>query len=107
MKFRRHRYPTKFPVTLRLSGQDAKATITDVNESGARLTTDADIKRGDRVVITFTMGRIEGIVQWAAGTRVGLAFRPQIPLHMVDTMRYGKVPLQRSRFSSTGLREMR
>jgi hypothetical protein len=60
------------------------------------------------VTLHFSLGRACGVVQWSAGDRAGVAFRPQIPLHMVDAMRYGKTRITGSgRFTSTGLRELR
>ncbi len=106
-QYRRHRYPTEFPVEI-LSGEGkSKAQVIDVNETGARICGDGTLKRGDKVTIIASADRVTGVVRWAAAGRAGISFTPMISLRLVDALRYAKRPGLRQRFSSAGLQEMR
>ena len=106
MRFRRHRYPTEYPVTVHLAGGEHRAFVIDVTEAGARLRGLPGATRGDAVTLVTAAGTATGTVRWAAGDRCGIAFRPQISLRMVDSLRFAKVPMTGGRYSSVGLREL-
>jgi len=107
MRFRRHRYPARTPVTLKSGGTEQRCTIDNINDSGARLSKVAHIARGDEVTLQLSFGRAQGIVQWVSQDHIGVVFRPQIPLRIVDAMRQGCTPTKAPRNFGHGLREMR
>jgi len=108
MRFRRHRYPTRFPITLTWAAGQSKCAVANINETGAKLTKIDGLRRGDKVTIHLSMGRACGVVQWVTNDHVGIAFQPHIPLNFVDAMRQGggRAKTGPSSFGH-GLREMR
>ena len=88
MKYRPHRYPTHFPVTVRTATGPQKGTVLDVNAAGARLAGLRNLRRGDKLQLEVLSQRIEATVQWANMNLVGVIFRPQISGRMLDTLRY-------------------
>lgn len=107
MKFRRHRYPARFPVTLKWAAGETRCSISNINETGARITKIAGIERGAEVTMLLKIGRAKGIVQWISDEHIGIAFRPHIPLNFVDAMRHGVKRANGARTFGHGLREMR
>lgn len=88
MKYRPHRYNTQYPVEVRTPAGQQKAKVLDVNNTGARLEGLSDVQRGNKVQLNILSLRVDAIVQWVAGGRVGLTFRPQITNDQVDILRY-------------------
>lgn len=107
MRFRRHRYPARFPITVQSSFGKARSKISNVNESGARLTAIAGLVRGDAITLILSVGRIQAIVQWVTKDQIGVAFRPHIPLSFVDAMRHGATSKRNLYQNTHGFREMR
>jgi len=107
MRFRRHRYPARFPVTVKTPFGEVRCHISNVNETGAKLAPLPGLERGDTIAIILSIGRVQAIVQWTTKDQIGVAFRPQIPLSFVDAMRRGPNSRQNAFHHSQGYREMR
>ena len=107
MRFRRHRYPSDLPVTVKSSFGETRCQISNVNETGARLTGISGLVRGDALTVILSIGRAQAIVKWVANDQIGLAFRPLIPLSFVDAMRRGPNSRQDTFRHAQGYREMR
>lgn len=106
-QFRRHRYPTAFPLVVKTPVGDCKAVVIDVNEGGARLEGLSGVKRGDRVTMQVLHERLAGVICWTTAHRTGVAFIIPARAGLIDTLRQGGRHSQTARFSSTSLREMR
>ena len=88
MQYRPHRYNTHYPVDLRTPSGPQKATVIDVHSAGARLEGLRNVTRGDKVQLNILSLQADAVVQWVAGGRAGVAFRPAISEAQVDTLRY-------------------
>lgn len=98
MKFRTHRFPTQFPIKIGTPYGNRMGHVIDVNNEGARLGGLEGLKRGDKLDLDVLSHRVLAIVQWSAKGKTGIAFRPHITDHQVDTLR------QRRGARSTGYR---
>ena len=88
MQYRPHRYNTHYPVDLQTAAGKQQGRVVDVHNAGARLEGLKGVARGDKVQISILSHRVDAIVQWVAGDRAGLTFRPQITDDQVDTLRH-------------------
>lgn len=105
--FRRHRYPTDFPVKVLLNGVSQAAKIIDVNEMGARIVGTINVERGQKITLLANSERFEGIVRWVGEDRLGLTFRPMLTSRQVDLMRHAAKPAHHGGWNRTALQEMR
>lgn len=106
MQYRSHRYPTEFPIDMRTPAGAQRATISDVNTQGARLTGTAGLQRGDKIGLNVLFHQIEAVVRWVNGDMVGISFRPQITEDQLDTLRYRRDARNVFRPGSVGYRHM-
>ena len=106
-QFRRHRYPTAFPLQVTTPLGRQKATLIDVNQGGARLEGLANVMRGDRVTLLVLNEQVPATIRWVAAHRVGVAFLMPARTALVDLMRQGIRSTVAGRFNSMTLREMR
>ena len=106
-QFRRHRYPTAFPLTVATPLGRQKATLIDVNQGGARLEGVENVMRGDRIILTVLNEQVPATIRWVAAHRIGVAFVMPARPALVDLMRQGIRPTSTARFHSGTLREMR
>ncbi len=106
-QFRRHRYPTAFPVTVTTPLGRQNVTLIDVNQEGARLEGIENVMRGDRVTLLVLNEQMPSIIRWAAAHRVGISFLLPARPALVDLLRQGVRRTTAARFSSGTLREMR
>ncbi|WP_296423953.1 PilZ domain-containing protein [Yoonia sp.] len=88
MHHRQHRYNTQYPIELRTATGPEKAQVVDVNNTGARIEGLCGARRGDKLQLNILSLRVDAVVQWVAGGRAGIVFRPQITNDQVDTLRY-------------------
>lgn len=107
MQFRSHRYRTEFPTTLSTPVGKVKIVINDVNETGALISTQTLLSRGQKVDMVVLNHRIAGIVQWSLRGKCGIAFRPHLTIAQVDMLRYKPGGTRTARHSSTAYAEMR
>ena len=107
MHFRSHRYPTRFPVTVITTTGQRRCKISNVNETGAKLSDITGLDRGSEITLLLSMGRARAIVQWVAKNQIGIVFRPHIPLSFVDAMRHGVSRATGGSAFGHGMREMR
>lgn len=108
MRYRPHRYPTEFPVMLHTPGGMAKAVVTDINQSGARIAGNAHLRRGDQVVVAALNEKARGIVRWVGKDKIGISFTPMISERMVDHLRFAEKRIRGlRRYNSSSLQEMR
>ncbi|WP_375255563.1 PilZ domain-containing protein [Yoonia sp.] len=87
MKYRSHRYLTQYPVNVHTAQGLQRCEVLDVNHSGARLVGLENLTRGDRIQLDILSHRVEAIVLWSKTNQVGVAFRPHLPDHHLDTLR--------------------
>ncbi|MEY1554889.1 PilZ domain-containing protein [Yoonia sp. R2331] len=106
-QYRRHRYPTSFPVQAKTPFGVLPGKVLDVNEHGAQIKGLDDLSPGDKVMLQAGGDQIMSVVRWVAKDRVGVMFRPMLTIRQVDALRYAKRSSSASRFSSVGLMEMR
>lgn len=88
MQYRSHRYQTQFPVQLSTPTGRQQCHVTDVNNTGARITGPKGLRRGDKVKFRVLNTELTAVVCWAAGEKIGIVFRPQLSAVQVDTLRY-------------------
>lgn len=88
MQYRTHRYQTEFPINLRTPTGPQQCKVIDVNNTGARITGPRALQRGTKIQFNVLNHRVDAIVCWVSGDRVGIKFRPQITDNQVDTLRY-------------------
>lgn len=105
--FRRHRYPTNFPVSIQSARGRHTANVIDVNEMGARLAGLKGAKKGDQLTLVANAQSFDGIVRWVGADRLGLTFRPMLTALQVDTLRKAVKPSRTQRWNPGGLQEMR
>ncbi|SHF32937.1 PilZ domain-containing protein [Loktanella atrilutea] len=105
-QYRRHRYPTAYPVAVTTPTGRQSAVLIDVNQGGARLEGIDNVMRGDRITLHVLNEQVPGLVRWTAAHRIGVAFQKPARPALVDILRQGVRSSIANRFSSTGLREM-
>ncbi|MFO8127929.1 PilZ domain-containing protein [Yoonia sp.] len=88
MQYRPHRYQTQFPIQLSTRSGLQQCQVIDVNAGGARIMSAARLQRGEKVKFRVLNHDVAAIVQWTAGDKAGLTFRPQLSAILVDTLRY-------------------
>lgn len=106
MVFRKHRYLTTYPASLVTAAGELRVRLVDINETGARIRGVTGPARGDKVTLVTPLCRASATVQWASGSMLGIAFRPQLPLATVDALRYSRSASRRTTKNYFGLREM-
>lgn len=105
--YRKHRYPTRFPIQMTTPTGRITAHVIDVNESGARISGMNKVRCGDKVFIQAVGKQYAAVVRWIKDERVGVSFTPALAPRDVDALRYAKKPMTPLRHTSMGLREMR
>lgn len=88
MQYRPHRYNTTYPADIATALGPQKGVVLDVHNEGAQVQGLRGMHKGDKLKIQILSTRVQAIVQWAAGERVGIVFRPRISDDQVDTLRY-------------------
>ena len=106
-QFRRHRYPTAFPLTVTTPLGRQSAKLIDVNDGGARLEGVENVMRGDRVTLHVLNEQVPATIRWVAAHRIGVAFVMPARPALVDLLRQGIRATVAGRFNSMALREMR
>ena len=106
-QFRRHRYPTAFPLTVTTPLGRQKALLIDVNQGGARLEGIDNAMRGHRVTLHVLNEQVPATIRWVAAHRIGVAFLMPARPALVDLLRQGIRTSIAGRFDSGALREMR
>lgn len=89
MRYRAQRYPTRYPVKLKVGAVWFKATATSVSESGICLSVDASVTVGENVLIECPVGSFEAVVRWGTENKIGLRFAKAIPSADLSRLRYG------------------
>ncbi len=87
MEFRPRRYRTEFPITFKTPNGSVKAIINDVNDTGALVTSDALLQRGQKISMQFLNHRVDAIVRWSLRGKYGIVFRPMLTIAQVDVLR--------------------
>jgi hypothetical protein len=86
MQYRPHRYPTKYPTPIRTPRGVQQGDVVDVNTIGAMVRGLSGVKRGDKLELDVLSCKLNAVVQWASKDHAGIAFRPQLTDHIVDTL---------------------
>lgn len=102
MQYRPHRYQTQFPIELCTPFGRQKCQVVDVNNTGARISGPVNLQRGHKIHFNVLNNRIEALVCWVAGNRVGIKFRPHITDTQVDMLRYRRDARQGAHRGSVG-----
>lgn len=89
MKYRTHRYPTRFAVKLVVGAVSTPATITSISASGAGVQVDIHLAVGQSVTLTCFGSRIVGTVRWVGPEKAGIAFQRMLGKSELDRIRYG------------------
>jgi len=105
--FRKHRYPTRFTVIVKSAAGQTRCSISNVNETGAKIIGITGLKRGDEAILMLTVAQARGLVQWVTPDKVGIAFQPHLPPHFVDEMRHRISRGKSAPATHHALREMR
>lgn len=88
MKYRAHRYPTRFPVNVRLGSVEARCLVTSVSDTGACLEVEHHFDEGLSLVLEASGLRLSGEVKWYKENRIGLAFDRRLSKVEVDRLRF-------------------
>jgi hypothetical protein len=69
---------------LRTAGRALRATVQDVSSLGARVSTGANLRTGDRTIVELTgLPAISAYVRWVHEGQVGLSFETPIPMQII------------------------
>lgn len=97
MKYRAHRFPTRFPVTVRLGAVGRKSLVTSISASGACLSIGETLAVGQTIDVTYSGGRLAGKVCWSNGDKAGVTFARPLGKSDLDRIRFGCNPVGSSR----------
>ena len=86
MQYRQHRYPAYFPVQVRTAAGTQQAQVNNVNQNGGCLHGMRHLCRGDKLQLNVLSQWVDAIVLWVDGNRSGIAFRPGLTTHQLDTL---------------------
>ncbi|WP_375281522.1 PilZ domain-containing protein [Pseudooctadecabacter sp.] len=89
MKYRAHRFPTRFPVTVRLGAVGYKSLVTSISASGACLSVGESLAVGQSVEVSYSGGRQTAKVCWANGDKAGVTFARPLGKSELDRIRFG------------------
>lgn len=107
MRYRAHRYPTRFPAMIKAGVVAQKGLITSISASGASVQLEIPLAPLQRVVIEFAGGRISGQVVWCSQDRASLKFSMPLGKRELDRIRYGLNAGVSQRSHRIGFAEMR
>ncbi len=89
MKYRAQRYPTRFPVTLKVGAVGRPCEVTSISASGARVTVDHLFGVGEKVKLTYSGNQVPGTVRWATADAAGIVFDRALNKGDLDRIRFG------------------
>lgn len=80
MKYREHRWPCDYPVSVRTAGGALRSEVINISSTGARLSPIDRVVAGDRIVLEIAGQSHPAEVRWQRGELCGLRFvRPISP----------------------------
>ncbi len=88
MKYRAHRHPTRFPVTLDADENRHRTTMSSISASGACVETEQEFLVGKQVVLDYSGGQMRATVCWSTDTQAGVAFGRPLSAAEVEKFRY-------------------
>jgi len=106
MKFRAQRYPTRYPVSLKVGVVEYMSLVTSVSGGGMCLTVDELVPVGEAVTMECQVGRFKGEVRWAVDDKIGVKFVHPISKGLLDRIRYGMQVSEGMRRPKVGLAEL-
>jgi len=107
MRYRAQRYPTRYPVTLKVGVVGFKSLATSVSASGICLSIEHPVPVGQAVVMDCAAGTFEGEIRWVTKDRVGVKFNRPINKPVLDLIRYGMQVASNMRRPKVGFAELR
>ena len=106
MKYRAHRYPTRFPVTVKVGALGIRSLISSVSASGACLQLDQPLGVGQPIMIEYSGNRLRATVRWMHDERAGVVFNRMLGKSELDRIRFGLRGGQSTRTSRVGFAMM-
>ncbi len=88
MKYRAHRHPTRYPVTLEVAEKRQRTTLSNVSASGASIDVDMTFPVGQQVVLDYSGQQLRATVCWSTDEQAGLAFGRPLSAAEVERFRY-------------------
>ena len=107
MKFRAQRYPTRYPVKLKVGLVAHPSMITSVSVSGICLAVEQDIPVGQDVVVDCQAGQLRGKVKWSSEDKVGVKFGRPLSRAELERIRFGIQASATARRPKIGFTELR
>ncbi len=78
MSDRAKRFPAKFPIVIRQGPELFPATICNISMSGGCILGPHALKKGDTVVLDYTVGQTRAFVMWTMAKMAGLRFENEL-----------------------------
>ncbi len=108
MKYRAQRYPTRYPVTIRVGAVGFRATATSVSASGVCIAMDDAVPAiGEAVMVESPAGKFKGEIRWVNDDKVGVKFSQAIHKSVLERIRYGLQVSHQMRRPKIGFAELR
>ncbi|MEL6960874.1 MAG: PilZ domain-containing protein [Pseudomonadota bacterium] len=89
MKYRSHRFPTRFPVRVKVGAVGLPAMITSISSTGAGLSVEQPMAVGQRVKLSYAGGDVAGTICWSTQDRAGVTFARPLAKSELDRIRFG------------------
>lgn len=107
MKYRAQRFPTRYPVKLKIGPVGYKSLVTSVSASGVCLSVDQPFAVGQDVALDCPVGQVRGKVKWSTDDKVGVMFNRPLARADLDRIRYGLQSNVAARRQKIGFAELR
>ena len=107
MKYRAPRFPTRYPVKLKIGPVGYRSLVTSVSASGVCLSIDQPVAIGQDVALDCPIGQVRGKVKWATDGKVGVMFNRPLARADLDRIRYGLQANVAARRPKIGFAELR
>lgn len=107
MKYRAPRFPTRYPVKLKIGPVGYKSMVTSVSASGVCLCVEHQFAVGQDVALDCPIGQVKGKVRWVTDDKVGVQFNRPLARADLDRIRYGLQSNIAPRHQKIGFAELR
>lgn len=88
MKYRAHRHPTRFPVTLETNVGRSPTTLSNISASGASIEIEGEFPIGKQVILDYAGNQLRATVCWSTEDMAGVAFGRPLSAAEVEKFRY-------------------
>ena len=106
MQYRAERHASQLTVRAMANNAVFDCTLVNVSETGGRLAGMPELKVGDDVHLTSSIGVAAGVVKWVRNDECGIEFRPRVSRALVSALCKDAGLRNGTFFAPNGLREM-